>query len=1211
MTDPADLAQGGEPSEPFVHLHTHTEYSLLDGAARIGELVETAKQLGQPAVAITDHGVLYGAVEFYAAAQAAGITPIIGCEAYMAPRSRHDREGKADRDPSHLVLLARDDAGYRNLIALISKAQLEGYYYKPRIDKELLAAHSEGLICLSACIGGELPQAILRGDLDEAESVARQHMEIFGRDNYFLELQNHGIAEEVPIRQGLVEIARRTDLALVCTNDAHYVRPEDAEAHDILLCLQTGARRQDEKRFRFSGPDFFLTSGGEMRARFAEYGEAVSNTLEIAQRCNVTLPLGRTLLPRYSPIPEGMDADSYLLELCEQGLHERYGESPSQEARERLAMELGVIRETGFAAYFLIVWDFIRAARCHDVKVGPGRGSAAGSLVAYVLRITNICPLRYGLIFERFLNRERVSMPDIDIDFDDRRRDRVIEYVQEKYGRDRVAQIITFGTMAARAAIRDVGRVLDVPLADVDRLAKLVPQTVGITLEGALKNSRELRAVYESEEWAKQLIDNARRLEGICRNASTHAAGVVIAPEPLQNIVPLQRSTTDRDAVVTQFDMDGVQKLGLLKMDFLGLTNLGVIEEALENIRQTTGEVIDIDALPLDDAATYALLGRADTLGVFQLEAVGGKKILLDMQPQTLDDLSIANALNRPGPIEGGLIDLYMKRRRGEEPVEFLLPEMEPILANTHGVMVYQDQVMLIASAVAGFTLGEADILRAAMGKKDKAKMAKQREKFLAGAAARGVAQEKASELFDLIAFFAGYGFNAAHATCYALISYQTAYLKANYPLEYMAALLNSKAGDFDKLKQTIHDAHARGLVVLPPDVNRSGAGFVVGDRERREILYGLCHIKNVGEKVVESLLAARQEGGPFQSLLDLCLRAGGRDLNRRVLEALVRSGACDCLGDRGVLLAVIDRAVDRAAQIRYEREIGQTSLFGGDSGDGTEADVPPAMERLDDGIVVETADDDRLRWERELLGMYLSDHPLRRIEDTLRTRIDTSIGDLGAHLDGLVVQLGGVIREVRAVVPRRSTNGDRMAFLQIEDMSGSCEVVVFARTFAECVDVLRPDAVIVVRGRVETASSRGGVVVALADDEERADVEPPKIIAESVFALEDPRLLSWKRNQVLHIGVRAEQAKLMPALREALERHHGDALVVLHVEQGDRTDEILLPEELAADSGPALERAVVALLGDGAYRVEVRRERGAPREPRRGTAGAPAPRRW
>ena len=1204
-----DAAAAGE--QPFVHLHTHTEYSLLDGAARIPELVEAARRLGQPALAITDHGVLYGAVEFQAAARAAGIRPIVGCEMYMAPRSRHDKEGRADRDPHHLVLLARDEVGYRNLVALVSRAHLEGYYYKPRIDKQVLAEHSEGLVCLSACIGGELPQTILRGDLDAAEAVVREHVEIFGSDNYFLELQDHGIPEEESIRAGLVELARRTGQPLVCTNDSHYVREEDAEAHDILLCIQTGAKRQDEKRFRFAGPHFHLTGGTEMRNRFAAYGEAAANTVALAERCTFEMAFGQTLLPRYEPIPQGMDADDYLREVCLQGLVERYGPDPSAEARQRLDMELDVIRETGFASYFLIVWDFVRAARCADVKVGPGRGSAAGSLVSYVLRITNICPLRYGLIFERFLNRERVSMPDIDIDFDDRRRDRVIQYVQEKYGRDRVAQIVTFGTMAARAAIRDVGRVLDVPLAEVDRLAKLVPATIGITLDEALK-TRDLRALYDAEDWARQVIDIARRLEGICRNAGTHAAGVVIAPQPLATIVPLQRPTNDRESPdgqtpppVTQFDMNGVQRIGLLKMDFLGLTNLSVIEETLEFIREGTGQVIDIDEIPLDDAATYALLGRADTLGVFQLEAVGGRKILLDMQPQSLEELSAASALNRPGPIEGGVIELYMRRKRGDEPIvypEGLAALLDPILGETHGTIVYQDQVMRIAQAVSGFTLGEADILRAAMGKKDKEKMATQREKFVAGAVANGVGDQVAGELFDLMAFFAGYGFNEAHSFAYALISYQTAYLKANHPLEYMAALLNSKAGDFDRLKAAIIDAQARGLVVLPPDVNRSRAGFSVGDRERREILYGLCHIKNVGEKVVEGIIAAREDAGPFTSLLDLCLRAGGRDLNRRVVEALVRSGACDSLGERGVLLALIDRAMDRAAQIRRERESGQGSLFM-PVAVPADGDTTPHFDDLQPPVgLPPTPDEERLRWERELLGMYLSDHPLRRIADTLGARTDTRVAELGPHLEGMVVQVGGAVREVRAVVPRRSTTGMRMAFLQIEDLTGLCEVVVFARTFEECAEVLKPDAVVVIRGRVEAGRP---VADAEANGDERGEGEPAKLIAEAVYALDDPRLLAWRANQLVHVRLRPGQAALLGPLREALDRHPGASPVMLHVESVDRVDEISLGDAHAVEPGPALQRDVGALLGDDAYRVDVRRDRAAPREQRRGPAGA------
>jgi DNA polymerase-3 subunit alpha len=1113
---------------------------------------------------------------------------------YMAPRSRHDKEGRTDRDPNHLILLARNETGYRNLIQLVSRSHLEGYYYKPRIDKDLLAAHADGLICLSACIGGELPQAILAGDMDAAESVARQHMEIFGADGYFLEIMDHAIPEEDAIRTGLLEVSRRTGLPLVATNDAHYTSVEDAEAHDILLCIQTQARREDEKRFRFAGPHFSLTSGAYMRDRFAAYGEAVRNTLAVAGLCDLELRLGGNLLPAYSPIPAGHTAESYLRELCEAGLRERYGDGITVEARERLSMELDVIETTGFAPYFLIVWDLIRAARCDGVVVGPGRGSSAGSLVAYVLRITNICPLRYGLIFERFLNSERVEMPDIDIDFDDRRRDRVLRYVQGKYGEDRVAQIITFGTMAARAAIRDVGRALNVPLPDVDRLAKLVPLSVKITLEKALADSRELRGLYESEDWARQVIDNARRLEGICRNASTHAAGVVIGAEPLTNIVPLQRSTTgDRSTAVTMFDMEGVSKVGLLKIDLLGLTNLTVIEEALEMIESTAGVRIDIDAIPLDDPATYALICKADTHGVFQWEATFAKRILIDMQPRSLEDLGVAGALNRPGPIEGGVVDLYMKRKRGELPVEYpvgLETLLEPILAETHGTMVYQDQVMKIAQAVAGFTLGEADLFRAAMGKKDKLKMAKQREKFLAGAAANGIAAERAAELFDLMAHFAGYGFNKAHSVAYGLISYQTAYLRANHPLEYTAALLNSRGGDFDKLKQTILDAHAHGLVVHKPDINRSGAGFTVGDASEGEIFFGLQHVKNVGESVTHALIAARDEAGPFTSLLDLCMRVESRDLNRRVLESLIQCGALDPLGDRHALLRQLDGAMDRAAAVRRERDLGQTSLFG-DAVDlvGT---LVPHLAPVGTIATAGSGDESWLAWERDLLGMYLSDHPLRRIAATLQERVDTSINELGAHLDGLVVQVGGCIRDVRAFVPRKSTTGQRMAFLQVEDLTGACEVVVFNRVFEEVADLLRPDAVVIIRGKVEA-----GRAAPNAADEDDREAEPAKIRADAVFAIDDPRLVAWRRNNTVHFRLTPAQHHLVGPLHQAIAEHRGDAPVVIHVESIDSIDDIALDEGFAVEPGPGLERTVELLLGPGAYRVETRRERAPERE--------------
>lgn len=1199
VDEAAEVAPVG-PADDFVHLHTHTEYSLLDGAARIRDLVATARRNHQPALAVTDHGALYGAVEFYAAARAAGIRPILGCEMYMAPRSRLDKEGRADRDPHHLILLARNQTGWRNLIQLVSRSHLEGYYYKPRIDKALLAEHAEGLICLSACIGGELPQTILSGNLDAAESVARQHLEMFGSDNYFLEMQDHGIPEEETIRTGLAEISRRTGVPLVATNDSHYIGTDDAEAHDILLCIQTQARLADEKRFRFHGPHFHLAGGDEMRQRFAAFGEAVRNSLGVAERCSVELPLGANLLPSYSPIPPGHTAATYLRQLCEAGLVDRYGDSPPAEARRRLEMELEVIGETGFAPYFLIVWDLIRAARCDGVVVGPGRGSSAGSLVAYVLRITNICPLRYGLIFERFLNLERLEMPDIDIDFDDRRRDRVLRYVQGKYGEDRVAQIITFGTMAARAAIRDVGRALNIPLPDVDRLAKLVPQSVGITLERALEETRELRELYEGEGWARQVIDNARRLEGICRNASTHAAGVVIGAEPLSNIVPLQRSTTggDGSTAVTMFDMKAISMVGLLKIDFLGLSNLTVIDDTLRLIEARTGQRLDIDSISLDDPATYALLCRADTHGVFQLEGTFAKRILIDMQPRTLEDLAVASALNRPGPIEGGVVDLYTKRRRGEVAVAYppgLEELLAPMLAETHGTIVYQDQVMKIAQAVAGFSLGEADVLRGAMGKKNHEKMATQQEKFIAGALRSGLDAGTATELFQLMAKFAGYGFNKAHSVAYGLISYQTAYLKANHPLEYMTALLDSRAGDFDKLKQSILDAHAHGLVVHKPDLNRSAARFSVGDPEEGEILFGLQHVKNVGTKVSDQIVAAREAGGEFTSLVDICLRVESRDLNRRVLESLIRCGALDELGGRTALLRQLDSAMDHAAALRRERELGQTSLFA-DAVDVVGTLVPPlsALEGESRG-----ADESWLAWERDLLGMYLSDHPLRRVAHDLQERVDTAISELGPHLDGLVVQIGGCVRDVRAFVPRRSSSGQRMAFVQLEDLTGSCEVIVFQRVFEECAALLRADAVIVVQGRVEA-----GRPAVDGTEEDDVDAPPAKILADAVFAVDDARLVAWRRNSSVHVRLGRDQLAMIAPLRQAVAAHPGDCPVVVHVEGLDSIDDIALPGDFGVAPGPGLERVVEGLLGEGSYRVETRRDRAPAREVGAGRRG-------
>lgn len=1185
----APAAFEGSPSGesvPFVHLHTHTEYSLLDGASRIDELVRRTVELGQKSIAITDHGVLYGVLEFYEAAVAAGITPIIGCEVYVAPRGHLDKDPVKDRDPFHLILLAKSLEGYRNLTHLVSQSHVNGYYYKPRVDHELLGRYHEGLIGLSGCLGGEVSQALLGGDPVKAEGIVRTYKEIFGDDNYFLEIQDHGIEEEIGVREGIVALAATTGVPLVATNDSHYVTQDDAKAHEILLCLQTGARLKDEKRFRFHGDGFYVASGQEMSEKFLAYPDAVSNTVALAARCGFELPLKDTHLPTYEPIPVGLDDRAYLRQLCEDQISTRYGDNPTPEVRERLDMELGVIASTGFTAYFLIVWDFIRAAREVGVAVGPGRGSAAGSIVSYLLGITNICPLRYGLLFERFLNIERVSMPDIDVDFDDRGRGKVISYVQSKYGKERVAQIITFGTMAARAAIRDVGRVLDIPLSEVDRWAKMVPQQAGITLEKALEESAEFLALAQSDPDAARVIEVARRLEGICRNASTHAAGVVIAPEPLENLVPIQRSTAGDDGPpVTMFDMNGVQKIGLLKMDFLGLTNLSVIADAVDYIEKTHGERIDIDAIPLDDEATYALLGKGDTHGIFQMEASGGRKILMDMQPSTLEDLGVAGALNRPGPIEGGVIDIYVRRLRGEEEIVYPVPELEPILAESYGTIVYQDQVMRIASAVAGFSLGEADILRAAMGKKDKDKMAHQKEKFIEGASARGVEPQVSGDLFDLMAHFAGYGFNKAHSVAYALITYQTAYLKANYALEYMAALLNSRAGDFDKIKITISDCRVRGLSVRPPSVNGSDVGFSVGDASEGTILYGLSDIKNVGEKVVQALIDEREAHGPFRGLYDLCTRVG-KDLNRRVIEALIKSGACDEFGERAALLAVVDACLERASAARKEKASGQISLFG-DEADSPIADLGEPL--LPDLVATP---DERLAWERELLGIFLSDHPVKRLSEELEDKIDTHIGELGHHLDNTVVQVAGMVRNLRTVIPKRSTRGQRMAFVTIEDMTGECDLVIFSRVFEECADVVRSDAVIVVSGKVEPARGDG--------DSAESESERPTLLVEKVYAVDDPRLLAWHRRQVVHVEIRKlSTTEQMSKLKDLLERHPGEASVVLHIADDNRVDDVALGAQFAVYPTPLLEREVCALLGPNAYRVHTERPVAAERETR------------
>ncbi|OLD06811.1 MAG: DNA polymerase III subunit alpha, partial [Firmicutes bacterium 13_1_40CM_3_65_11] len=892
----------------FVHLHNHTEYSLLDGASRIPAMVARAAELEMPAIGITDHGVMYGAIHFYKACKDAGIKPIVGCEVYIAPRSRLLREGRVDRDPSHLTLVG----------------QMEGMYYKPRIDKEILAEHSAGLIALSGCLQGEVAGRIAEGDLDGAKESVGAYREIFTKDRFLLEVQRHGIEKQDRVNEALVGIGREFGLRLCATNDLHYVHRDDSEAHDVLLCLQTGARFNDPNRWRFSTQENYMKTPDEMAAAFADLPEALASTLEVADMCDLKLHLGATLLPPFD-VPDGLKPDQYLTKLVEEGLKWRYGGEPSAAAKDRAANELEVIKATGYASYFLIVWDFYNFARKHDIVVGPGRGSAAGSLVSYCLGITNLDPLKHGLIFERFLNIDRVSMPDIDCDFSVEGREKVIRYVSEKYGNDRVAQIITFTTMASKAAIRDVGRVLEVPLRDTDRLAKLIPVWQGRSksLDDAMKEVPDIREAYESNEDQKRLIDVARALENVSRNVSTHAAGVVIAPEPLVRYTPLQHGPKS-EAVITQYDMKAVGDIGLLKIDFLGLQNLDIIATCVRLVREHRGIDIDLDAIPFDDAKTYELLSAGDTHGVFQLEGAGMRRMLMDMRPQSFGDVSAAVALFRPGPMVN--IPAFIARKQGREPIEYMHERLEPILRETYGVMIYQEQVMMAARELAGFTMSEADILRAAMGKKDKAKMAKLRTKFVAGAVERGIAEKTAETLFDGIAKFAEYGFNRAHSAAYGVIAYQTAYLKANYPLEYMTSLLIHMEGSADKVATAIVDCRIRGIEVLAPDINRSRADFSMRDGR---ILFGLAAIKNVGQHAVESIVSLRDSEGPFKSLEDLCERTVAiQDVNKRVLESLVQSGACDSLGERARLGYVLEHAVARAERARRDRESGQTSLL-------------------------------------------------------------------------------------------------------------------------------------------------------------------------------------------------------------------------------------------------------------------------------------------
>jgi DNA polymerase-3 subunit alpha len=1119
----------------FVHLHLHTEFSLLDGACRIGELVDRAAELGMPAIAVTEHGNLFSAVAFHDAAWKRGVKPILGCEVYVAPGNRGDRSGQPGETASHLVLLAETSEGFHNLIKLVSAGYTEGFYYKPRIDKELLARHARGLIGLSSCLKGEVAARLRTDQSAKALEAAASYREILGKGNFFLEMQYQGIDDQRVVNAGLLPIARELDLPLVCTNDVHYLRQSDQHPHDVLLCIGTGKSLTDEKRLKYHGDQFFLKTADEMWQVFGDHPDALRNTLRIAERCDVTLPKGAAHLPNFA-VPAGCTIDSYFEEVVRQGFAWRLSRWRDLEARgelrrpisayeARLAFELDVIARMQYAGYFLIVWDFIRYARERGIPVGPGRGSAAGSLVAYCLRITDVDPLHFDLYFERFLNPERVTLPDIDIDFCERRRGEVIDYVTDRYGRENVAQIITFGTMKAKAAIRDVGRVMELPIADVNRVANLIPNQLDMTLALALSEAPALADLERNDTRVHDLIRVARRLEGMTRHASVHAAGVVIAPKPLTEFVPLYRSQKDDGEITTQWAMKEIERIGLLKMDFLGLSTLTLLDDAVKHIAETTGTAIDLETLPLDDARTYQLFQNGQTHGVFQFESSGMRDTLRKARPQCLEDLIALNALYRPGPLRGGVVDDYIARKHGRVEIKYELPQMEEVLRETYGVIAYQEQVMRLASELAGFTLGEADELRRAMGKKDAAKMEAQRDRFMQGCADRRIPERKATKIFEFIEYFAGYGFNKSHSTTYALLAYQTAYLKANYPKHFMAALLTIESQNSDKVALYLAECRDLGVKVLPPDVNASRLEFVV---EPDGIRFGLGAVKGAGEGAIRSIVAARRAmDGRIRSLFELAEHIDLRLVNKKVFECLVKAGAFDELAPGGRpaylswrprLLAGLDRLLDHGGRHQKDRDQGQSHLFGGEGERAglREEDALPAVSSW--------SEREALAAEKEALGLYMSGHPMQRFTAAIAAAGGKRVEDLVQSEADCAV--AGIVTGLRALKTRR---GERMAVFSLEDEAAKVETVVFPEAFARFGGLVASDAMLLVRGKYE----RG-------DDSSR-------LVASEITPLEVVRERAIRGVEILLTGHGLDRP-IMRELADILERHQGDRRVSLVV---------------------------------------------------------------
>jgi DNA polymerase III subunit alpha len=1053
----------------LVHLHVHTEYSLLDGACRLSDLVKRAKELGMPAVAITDHGVMYGVIEFYQECLKQGIKPIIGCEVYCATRTRFDRDA-ADRSQAHLLLLARNLEGYRNLLKIVSGAQLEGFYYKPRVDYDLLEQYPEGLIALTACQQGHVAQCIINDDPAGAADHCRRLQGIFGAENVYLELMDHGLPEQPKVIAGKIELSQQLGIPLVATNDVHYVRHEDNEAQDVLLCIQTNSTMGDPNRMKFGADQFYLKTEEEMLETFAAVPEAVRNTALVAERCNVELELGKLMLPLF-PVPEGFDLDSYLRHWCDSNIENRYG-SRREEVLKRLDYELEIIKGQNYSGYFLIVGDFIREARSRGILVGPGRGSATGSIVTYLLGISDVDPLKYGLIFERMLNPERASPPDIDLDFPDQRREEIIDYVKEKYGRDHVAQVVTFSTMGAKAAIRDVGRAYGVPLDKVDALAKLVPTGPKVNLTSALEEEPALAEMIVADDEAGRVYDMGRRLEGISRHAGVHAAAVVISDRVLTDYVPL-RGEKD-GTVTTQYSMNPVVEVGLVKMDFLGLKTLTIIENTLRAVERSHGITIDLHALPLDDPKTYALLAAGDTAAVFQLESEGMKNLLRDLQPDRFEHLIACVALYRPGPMNSA--PEFCGGRHGKK-VEYLHPDLEPVLNETYGVILYQEQVMKTATDLAGFTMPQAEIIMRAMAKKQAAKMQQMKPLFLEGCIDHGASPEAADELFARMETFSSYGFNKSHSTAYALVAYWTAYLKANYPAEFLAAQLTTVMDSTDEVAKYVAECRRMGLKIAPPSVNRSFAEFHV---EGGVIIFGIGAIKSIGPHIGHALAAEREASGPFRSLQDVCRRMPSNAMQKSALKVLIQAGAFDEFGDRNALLAAHEQAFATAQKLQADLAVGQNSLFG-------DIAEPMGPQSFDDRLptnVPSMTEDEKLQLEKDLLGMYVSSHPLDKVKAKLDAATTCGIGEVENYPDGAQVVLGGMVREIK---PYTTKNGDRMVFFGIADLTGEVEFTAFPNTYEKIKEFLVKDAVIVVDAKVQRGipgrEEQDGAVKLLCDN--------------------------------------------------------------------------------------------------------------------------------